>query len=144
MGRWSYYSPLLIGALLVLSLADQVRQQIAPAGGPLGWLAVWAAAVAFGVHCQVLMVGAQGAFAQVLPVPRGRSIRGSAAAAAGWLLIAWCVLAMATLLLGMEAVTPAAWTVGIAALAALLGAGLVYAWNIPAAVEDFGAERPGR
>lgn len=161
MGRWTYYSPLLLGALLLLALNEPLRALVPRASPGVQWTLVIVVAVLFGIQCQVLMVGAQGAFAQVLPVPRGRSIRGAGAAAAGWLLIGWFGLAGVTVLLGYESVvavvplaeaaeaeprgtgmTTAAVVVGLAALACLAGAIAIYAWNLPAAVADFGDERP--
>lgn len=141
MGRWAYYSPLWLGALLVLALNDALRASLPPREPWAHWLIVAGVAVLAGLQAQVLMVGAQGAFAQVLPVPRGRSIRGGGAAGAGWLLMAWVVLSLVTVLLGYEAVTQAALVLGVLGLAALGGAVLIYVWNIPAAVADFGEER---
>jgi hypothetical protein len=79
----------------------------------------------------------------VLPVPRGRSIRGGAAAGAGWLLMAWVLLSAVTVLLGYEAVTQAAVVLGVLSAAALGGALLIFIWNIPASVTDF-ADPPRR
>jgi hypothetical protein len=141
VGPWTYYSPLWLGAVLVLALNDALRSSLPPMEPWVRWLVVAAVAVLVGLQSQVLMVGAQGAFAQVLPVPRGRSIRGGAAAAGGWLLVAWVGLSAVTVLLGYEAVTQAAIVLGVLSLAALGGALLIYVWNIPAAVADFGQER---
>lgn len=139
MGRWTYYSPLALGILLVLAMNESVRALLTWPDWE-EWLVVAGVALAAGIQCQVLMTGAQGAFAQVLPVPFGKSIRGSGAALAGWLLIAWVVLSAVTVLLGFEAVTQAAVVVGIASLTALAGAIVVYVWNLPAGVADFGTE----
>jgi hypothetical protein len=141
MERWTYYSPLWLGALLVLALNDALRSALPVMAPWASWLIVAGVAVLAGVQCQVLMVGAQGAFAQVLPVPRGRSIRGGAAAAGGWLLMAWVLLSGVTVLLGCERVTEAAVIVGVLSLAVLGGAAVIYAWHIPAAMADFGDER---
>jgi hypothetical protein len=141
MERWAYYSPLWLGALLVLALNDALRAALPLMPPWASWLVVAGVAVLAGLQAQVLLVGAQGAFAQVLPVPRGRSIRGGAAAAGGWLLIAWVLLSGVTVLLGGEAVTEAAIVLGILSLVALGGAIVIYAWNIPAAIADFGSER---
>ena len=144
MGRWTYYSPLWLGALLVFALNDALRQALPPLEPWAHWLIVVVVAVVVGVQCQVLMVGAQGAFAQVLPVPIGRSIRGRAAVIGGWLLIAWVTLACATVLLGYEEVTLAARVLGGMSVASLAGAIVVYVWNIPAVVADFGEGNGGR
>lgn len=140
MGRWTYYSPVWLGALLVLALNEPVRAQLPLADARVQWLVVLGVALGFGWHCQVLMVGAQGAFAQVLPVPGGRSIRGRAALVAGWLLMTWYGLSLVTLLLAFEAVKTAAYVVGVVTLAALGGALVVYGWSLPAAVVDFREE----
>ncbi len=137
MNRWTYYSPLAVGALLVLAMNDSIRAALTLPDWE-EWLIVLAAAVAVGLQCQVLMFGAQGAFAQVLPVPWGKSFRGTGAALAGWLLIAWVGLSATTALLSFEQVTTAALVVGALSLAALAAAVVTYIWNIPAAVPDFG------
>jgi hypothetical protein len=136
MGRWTYYSPLVLGTLLVVAMNESLRAMLTMPDWA-EWLVVVGIAVAVGVQCQILMIGAQGAFAQVLPVPVGKSIRGGAAALAGWLLIVWVVLSAVTVLLGFEAVTQAAVVVGIASLAALASMVVVYVWSLPAAVADF-------
>ena len=88
MGPWAYYSPLWLGALLVLALNDSLRGlMVWPEW--LEWLAVAGVAVLAGVQAQVLTIGAQGLFAQVLPVPIGKSIRGGPAVLGGTLLIGW-------------------------------------------------------
>lgn len=139
MGRATYYSPLWLGALLVLALNEPLRVAMTLPDAT-EWLIVAAMAIAAGLQSQVLLVGVQGAFAQVLPVPWGRSIRGRSAALAGWLLIAWVWLSVVTVMLGFETVTQAALVVGVLSLAALAGALIVYIWNIPAALPDFGAD----
>ena len=140
MGRWTYYSPLWLGPLLVLALNESLRELV-PRWEPWAqWLLVAVVAVVVGLQCQVLLIGAQGAFAQVLPAPRGRSVRGGGAMLAGGLLIAWVGLSGVTVLLSCEAVTTAAIVLGVLSLAALAGALTAYAWNLPAAVADFGRE----
>jgi hypothetical protein len=141
VGPWAYYSPLVLGAALVFAMNDAVRSVLPPWSPWAQWLAVAGVALVVAVQCQVLMIGAQGAFAQVVPVPWGRSIRGRAAAGAGWLLIAWVGLSGVTTLLGVEAVTQAAVALGGLSLAALVGAGVIYLWQIPAAIPDFRDER---
>ncbi len=141
MGRFTYYSPLWLGALLVVLLNDPLRGAV-PTWAPWQqWLLVIGVALATGVQCQLLLVGAQGAFAQCLPVPGGRTIRGGLALAAGWLLIGWCVLSGVAVLLGYEAVSTPAAVVGVVSLVSLAGFGIVYFWGLPAAVDDFGGER---
>ena len=140
MGRWTYYSPLVLGALLVLALNESLRATLTLPDWQ-EWLVVAGFAVAAGVQCQVLMIGGQGAFAQVLPVPGGKSIRGGAAALGGWLLMGWGAFSAVTALLASEAVTQAAIVLGILSVAVLGSAIVVYLWSLPAAVADFGAER---
>lgn len=144
MNRWTYYSPLAFGALAVLALNEPLRAGMEGWESGLQWTLIATIAVVFGLQCQVLMVGAQGAFAQVLPLTGGRSIRGGGAVVAGWLLIAWFWLSLITALLLAERVTLAGVVLGSSALAALVGALIVYAWNIPAAVVDFREDRLGR
>lgn len=124
--------------MLLLSLNDVVRAEVAGWSVAAQWVAVSGAAAAFGLLCQMLMIGAQGAFAQVLPVWGGRSIRGGAAAGAGWLLMAAFVLTVVAVLLLKEAVETGGVATAIAAGAAFATAGCVYAWHMPAAQADFG------
>ncbi len=140
MSAWTYYSPLLFGALLVVALNDALRATLPPLEPWQTWLVVAGVALSAALQSQVLMIGAQGAFAQVLPVPRGRSIRGAAAATAGWLLIAWVGLSGVAALLGFEQVTRAAVAVGVLSFVALAGALPTYIWNIPAAQRDFASD----
>jgi hypothetical protein len=144
MGPWTYYSPLWLGALLVLALNDSLRAlMIWPEW--LEWLAVAGVAILAGVQAQVLMIGAQGLFAQVLPVPIGKSIRGGPAVLAGTLLIGWVLLSAAAVLLGLEEIALPAKSVGVAALVLLAAALAVYVWSLPAAVADFrSGRRAGR
>jgi len=140
VSAWTYYSPLLFGALLVVALNDALRATLPPLEPWQTWLIVAGVALAAAIQSQVLMIGTQGAFAQVLPVPLGRSIRGGAAATGGWLLIAWVALSSVAALLGFERVTRAAVVVGVLGVAALVGALVTYIWNIPAAQRDFAAD----
>lgn len=144
MNRWTYYSPLLVGVVLVLAVNDALRESMLTYQPWQQWSIIGLIALVAGVQCQVLMVGAQGAFAQVMPVLGGRSIRGHGAVLAGWMLIGWGVLSSVAALLGFEAVTTAAIVVGVVALASLAGAIVVYVWNLPAAVDDFGYDRRTR
>ncbi len=143
MGRWTYYAPLWLGVLVILSLNDAIRAALKSYEPAQQWLVVIAAALAGGLHCQALLIGSQGAFAQVLPVPRGKSIRGTPAVVAGWLLIFWFVLSIVTLLLALEQIYAGVLVVGITAAAALLSSLATYAWSLPAAVADFRADRLG-
>ena len=137
MTAWTYYCPLWLGALLVLAMNEVLRAAFPRLTPEAQWVIVGAAAIVTGLACQVLMIGAQGAFAQVLPLPRGRSIRGRGAVVAGGLLVAGVGLAGVATLLGFEEVTTAAIVIAGLSLAAWAGAVVVYVWNIPAAVRDF-------
>ena len=108
------------------------------------WAIVAGLALAVGIQCQLLMVGAQGISAQVLPVPIGRSIRGPAAVRAGWLLVAWVGFSAAAALYGWEQGTLVFRILGGIAIAALLICAIIYIWNIPAAQDDFSEPRRGR
>jgi len=138
MGPWSYYSPLWLAALVVLALNDSIRSAMARPDWQ-EWLVVAGSALAAAVQAQLAMFGAQGVFAQVLPVPIGKSIRGGPAVLSGALLLGWVLLSCAAILLGYEEVGLPARMVGVAALAALAGALVVYIWALPTAVADFRA-----
>lgn len=138
MGAWAYYSPLMLGALLVVAMNEPLRESlpVMSEAAQWGWVSVVAVLVA--IQSQVLMFGAQGVFAQVLPVPRGRSVRGRGAVLAGGLLIAWVGLSGVAVLLGVEEVSTGARVLGVSSVLALGGAVLVYVWELPTAVADFG------
>jgi predicted membrane channel-forming protein YqfA (hemolysin III family) len=141
VNRATYYSPLWLGALLILALNESIRARYAFAEPWVQWAGVGFIAVVFGLECQFLMIGAQGAFAQVLPVPRGRSIRGRAAAVAGWLAIGVFVLGDGAAVMKVNGMGSAALVPGLAALVALIAGVVIYVWNLPAAVADFGDDR---
>ena len=143
MGRWTYYSPLGLGFLLVRVLNAPIRASLATRGAGVQWSVVFGAAILVALHCQVLMIGAQGAFAQTLPVPRDRTIRGRSAAQAGWLLITWVTCSSVTALLASQEVTTAAIAIGVISLAALAGALILYVWSLPTADDEFREERHG-
>jgi len=136
MGPWSYYSPLGLAALVVLALNDSIRGAMVRPDWQ-EWLVVAGIALAAGVQAQLAMFAAQGVFAQVLPVPIGKSIRGGSAVLSGALLLGWVLLSCAAILLGYEEVGLPARILGVAALAALAGALVVYIWALPTAVADF-------
>ncbi len=140
MGRWTYYSPFFIGGVAAALVYATYR----PVAGGATWQH-WAWLVLVGIQagiaCQIVMLGAQGAFAQVLPAPGGRSIRGSGAMLAGWLILIGVVLAAAAGLLAVEGVSVAAAVVGCVALLVLLGAVATYLWLWPTAIRDFAEER---
>lgn len=137
MGPFAYYSPLGLGFLLALLSHAAIRAQLPPGWSSTGqWLGVIGLGVAAGVLCQGLMIGVQGVVAQVLPVPVCRSIRGRAAAAIGFCLIAAVVLLAASAVLFTDSRGPAMLVAALAGVATAV-AGVVYAWNWPVAVRDF-------
>jgi hypothetical protein len=134
---WTYYAPLWLGTLITAAVMA------------LGWNGLWerpgwqsalwllGVAPAVGLICQIEMLGAQGAFAQVLPVPGGRSVRGSGAVLSGALVLAAVNAGIVCAMFVFEgARTQATWT-AIFSGAALLAAFAAYAWSLPAAARDF-------
>ncbi len=140
MGPWAFYSPLFFGALLVLAMNEPIRGLMPRLPPATQWTVIAGVAVLAALQSQILMLGAQGAFAQVLPVPIGRSLRGRPAVVAGWLLILWVVLSATTALLAVEQVTTAAYVTGVIAIAALAVAAGIWIWGWPTAVADFGRD----
>ena len=138
MGRWTYYAPLWLGTLLAAGLYAANLAQLTPWPVWVHVVAVVVGAPLVGLGLQLGLIGAQGAFAQVLPVPWGRSIRGGGAVLAGSLL--WFALGLICALLRSEGLGIAALVVGALALASLVAAVVVYVWHVPAAVRDFGRE----
>ena len=141
MGRWTYYAPLWLGTLLAAGLYAANLAQLPPWPAWVHVVAIVVGAPLVGLGLQLGLIGAQGAFAQVLPVPWGRSIRGGGAALAGSLLLLWFALGLICALLRSEGLVIAALVVGALALASLVAAVIVYVWHLPAAVRDFGPER---
>ena len=137
MGRWSYYSAILLGTAFAYLARDLYDATIPPEPTWKYWTLVSLAAVGFGLACQLAMIGAQGAFAQVLPVPGGRSVRGGGAVGGGWLILLWFGLSCAGGLLYWESAGVTAWVALGAGQAALIVAAMVYIWAWPAAIRDF-------
>lgn len=141
MGPWVYYSPLLVGILLVVALSGSLRTAW-PTLSTVSFAAVLSIlALAGGIVAQLLMVGLQGVRAQVLPVPFGRSIRGRPAVATGYLVLLTKILLLVALLLASESLTIAAWTLVILGCGSAIGAILIYIWSLPAALPDFAETR---
>jgi len=141
MGRWTYYSPSLLGAALAVITFLTYEEMLPPWSGWQRGLMLIGSAMGCGLLCQLAMLACQGAFAQVLPVPGGRSIRGGSAAAAGWALLGALVLALATFLLAVERVRTGTLVAGVLAGILAGAAAVIYVWNWPIAVRDF---REGR
>ena len=137
MGRFSYFSPFLLGVIGVLILHGPISESWPAMAAGLRWTLIGLAALGVGLACQTLMVGAQGAFAQVLPVPGGRSIRGRGAVVGGVLIIAAVGLCAVAGLLRSEGVSTGAIVVGAAGVLCGIGAVIAYAWGWPTAVRDF-------
>ncbi len=137
MNALTYYSPLWLGVLIVVALNESVRGMVPTYSPAAQWGVVSIVAIVAALQCQVLMIGAQGAFAQALPVPFGKTVRGGYAVFAGWMLIAWVGLSGVTVLLGYQAVTAASRMVGIASFAALGVFFATYFWSLPTATADF-------
>ena len=76
-------------------------------------------------------------FAQVLPVPVGKSIRGRGAVITGCLILAASVVSGASCLIAMDEVTRAAIVIGVIGAALVLCALGAYIWCPPAAARDF-------
>jgi hypothetical protein len=140
MGPWTYYAPLWLGTLIAAVAYLSNLSQLPPWPGWVHVLALAGGCPSVGLLCQLVLFGAQGMFAQVLPVPRGKSIRGRGAVVSGVLLLGGIALAVTTVLLGVEQLRTAATTTGVLGLILLLAAAITYAWHIPAAVRDFGGE----
>lgn len=139
MNAWTYYSPLWGGALAAGVVYYNILETIPPAWRSVGW----AGCLVVALICQLLMIGAQGAFGQVLPVIGGRSIRGGGAMLCGSLILAGTALLVIGALLTYETVTFGGRFVLAAGGAALLAALGAYFWNVPAAVRDFADEKLG-
>ena len=141
MGPLTYYLPFIFGLLLPFgchqTYMDQPRvMQMDPWQQ---WMVIAGFGLAYAIIFQALMIGSQGAFAQVLPVPFGKSVRGRGAVVCGATLIGAVICASAGAFLYYEdATTPALVTLAIAA-----GFGVVslvaYVWAWPMAVRDFAA-----
>ncbi len=132
-----YYTPLWLGTLVALALFSNSYPQLSHE--PLWWrlLLVLGGCPLVGVICQLCLIGAQGAWAQVLPVPVGRSIRGRGAVVAGSLLLATLALGLIGAYLWGEELRMAAMILMLSGAAALVGATLTYIWHLPAAQPDF-------
>lgn len=141
MGPLAYYFPGILGFLLPFGLQEMIFSQPAIAAlPPWGqWAALVAISIDVAVSFQLVMIGAQGFLAQVVPVPFGRSIRGGWAATIGLLLIATVVLSGAAALLYVEGFATAAMIGGAGGLASLVAAALAYVWSLPIAERDFAA-----
>ena len=97
-------------------------------------------ALGAGLVCQLVLLGTQGAFAQVLPVPGGRSIRGPAAVFTGAALLFALGCGGAAAVLGLEQVGLFASLLTVVSGLLALTAIATYVWCWPAALRDFAEE----
>ena len=141
MGLWTYYSPLGIGLLVTLVLHETVRAHAPVMPSWAEWPFVVAVGVVVGLLCQLMLVGVQGAFGQVLPVPVGRSIRGRGAVVGGVLIVGCVALGAVAGLLRSEELNSAALVVGVLSLVSGAAAVITYVWCWPMAVRDFSERR---
>lgn len=139
MGPWTYYSPLWIGLLLVAVMSDSIFEWDLVATAP-AWVklaALCGVGVAVALALQLGLIGAQGAFAQVLPAPAGRSIRGPAAVFVGWSILSSITLLAAAFLFSNEELAQVWRVVGGIGGACGLMAAVAYVWSWPVAQQDF-------
>jgi hypothetical protein len=139
--RWTYYSPIPLGAAAALVLHGPLREACPSALAAWPWVFVVIVACATGVAAQLVLIGLQGTAAQVLPVPGGRSIRGRGAVWSGGLLLAAVLSPMAAVFLRTEGMEHLLWVVLGAGLLCAITSLLVYVWHWPAAVRDFAPQR---
>jgi hypothetical protein len=137
MGPWTYYSPLWLGTIIAGVVGYNALDQLPPMATWLLWLVFVVGSVLVGVQCQLVMIAAQGIFAQVLPVPRGRSIRGRGARFGGSLLLGWVAFGSVAGVLWLERVRVMPSVLAVVSLVCLAGAVVTYAWCWPTAVRDF-------
>lgn len=137
MNALSYYSPILLGAVLVLILHDTLGGMVPAEPAGLHWAAYGGLALGGGLVAQLLMIGLQGTFARALPVPVGRTMRGRSALLVGLGIL---VSFVAVLLYGLfraqgydTAATGALW-VALGMVAVVM---VMYAWSWPTAQRDF-------
>lgn len=137
MSRATYYSPFVIGLLAAgLYYFNNWTFYAGLSAATLTWQ-VGGGVLAVALVAQLYMVGAQGAWAAVLPVRGGRSVRGPGAVAAGVLLtLGLSAGIVAAMLFGQSMGTPAWVAAGLTGAALFVAAG-VYVWCLPAAVPDF-------
>ncbi|MFO0838018.1 MAG: hypothetical protein U1D55_05780 [Phycisphaerae bacterium] len=137
MGPWTYYSPLWIGTFVAALIAANSWPALTPLAAWLRWTLVLIGCPAAGALCQFGLIGVQGAFAQVMPVPSGRTIRGRGAVVAGVGILGAIAFGSIAVFLAAQLVVMAAWILGSIAAAFLLLALCAYAWGLPAAARDF-------
>jgi len=144
MSKLTYYFPFLIG-LVLGPIVTYFRTAEWWAASSDGWRLAMApylllAAGLWAVSLQLLMIGLQGVFAGVVPVYRGRSIRGTQAVVIGLLILIWEI---APLVGGLFILVFKIWSVAliwslvIVSIVGLAGFIGTYLWCLPNAVRDF-------
>ncbi len=142
MGPWTYYSPLWLATIVAFAVfANSPQLDWLPADGLFYWTFGVVGSVLVGVLCQLGMFALQGAAAQVMPVPFGRSIRGRGAKVTGFL---WIFALAATLAVGLvasdaDSAVPVL-VFGVAAVALAVSGVVSYIWCASGAIPDFGAD----
>jgi hypothetical protein len=130
---------LWLGALLAAALIYNSPPQWPGLPEWAWWPTAVGLCAAAGLVSQLLMIGAQGAFAQVLPGPGGRSIRGHGAVATGWLILAGVVLLLLSLTVRSDELPQIVYMVAGAGSVSLVAGLVTDAWCWPAMVKDFDA-----
>ena len=134
MSRTGYFAPGLIGAMggliyAVFGGGDHSAMDRLLLGCGLVPL--------LGVGCQLVMLAAQGMFAGVLPVPFGKSVRGTKCVVIGLLIVAGMASGLVAYLLTGVGVGSATLLLGGASLACGLAVIGLYVWLLPTAVADY-------
>lgn len=137
MGPWTYYSPLWLGTIIAGVVGYSALDELPPMATWLLWVVFVGGSVLVGVECQLVMIGAQGVFAQVLPVPRGRSIRGQGAVIGGCFLLGWVAFGVVSSVLLLQQLHVVPLVLAGVSVVCLAGAVVTYAWCWPFAVRDF-------
>ena len=137
MSRMGYFSPGLMGGLAGLVFAVFHRGDDTTAERLL-----LASALVPGsfIFCQLLMFAAQGIFASVLPVPFGKSLRGTKCIVVGSLMVAAAVTGMLAYLFSRAESGRATLVLGGLSLVCTLASLGWYLWSLPTATADFSEE----
>lgn len=152
MTKWQYWSPLLVGG--VIGEVYGLQASMNSGGNPLitmGLLPL-ASALSWAILLQLAMFAAQALFAAVLPVPFGKSIRGTKCRVIGFLMLLGALIALFFILseafvyLGSQRHTLTLfwqiWFIGWAVVAALCypAALVIFLYSLPTAEPDFQTE----
>ena len=141
MGPWTYYSPFLAGLVLPFGVHQLFFDSLAFQGLEpwQKWLQLGGYALVLGITLQLMMIGCQGAFAQVLPVPVGKSVRGRSAVVAGAGLVIGTLAGLAAYYIWAQGSPQIAMIAGGVAAGGAVIAAIAYVWAWPMAVRDFAA-----